>query len=170
MTELHMMSNIKVLLKTTDGANKVNLDKAKVYITKFHSTAHVLMGNGLVTPTDDITTEEKMTAAGTEFTYAIVPQALVRSVTPTDDDYVGITIVTTDNNQYYIVKKLSEIVASANGGSQNQTTNGKIDFWYPNHSYTYTFTLTKAGISSVTCTVEKWVDVTATNKDITLED
>lgn len=170
MTELHMMSNIKVLLKTTNGDDKVNLDAAKVYITKFHSSAHVLMGNGRVIPTSDITEKQEMTSTGTEFTYAIVPQALVRSATPTDDDYVGITIVTTDNNQYYIVKKLSEIVASANGGSQNQTTNGKIDFWYPNHSYTYTFTLTKARISSVTCTVQGWVDVTATNKDITLED
>ena len=174
MTELHMMSKIKVLLKTTNGDNKVNLDAAKVYITKFHSSAHVLMGNGLVIPPDDIDdikAEQEMTASGTEFTYAIVPQALVRATTnATDDDYVGITIVTTDNNQYYIVKKLSEIVASANGGSQNQTTNGKIGFWYPNHSYTYTFTLTKAGISNVTCTVEKWKEVTAENKNISLED
>ena len=170
MTELHMMSNIKVLLKTTDGANKVTLDNAKVYITKFHSTAHVLMGNGLVTPTDDITTEKEMTAAGTEFTYAIVPQALVRSATPTDDDYVGITIVTTDNNQYYIVKKLSEIKATSVTNDKNQTKDSAIIRWFPGHTYTYTFTLTKAGISNVTCTVQGWVDVTATNKDITLED
>ncbi len=171
ITDQHMMSNVIVNLQTTTGNDKVTLAGAMVYITKLHTTGHVLMGTGLVQPTGT-TTQVKMTSnkEGTEFTYAIVPQALVRSATPTDDDYVGITIVTTDNNQYYIVKKLSEIVASANGGSQNQTTNGKIDFWYPNHSYTYTFTLTKAGISSVTCTVEKWKEVTAENKNISLED
>ena len=84
--------------------------------------------------------------------------------------YVGITIKTPDNNQYYVVKKLSEIVASANGGSQNQTANSAITYWYPNHNYTYTFTLTKAGIKNVTCTVEKWTEVTAKDQTITLED
>ena len=75
-----------------------------------------------------------------------------------------------DDNQYYVVKSLADIIATANGSSQNQTTNEEINFWYPNHSYTYTFTLTKAGIKDVTCTVEDWINVTADNKDISLED
>ena len=83
---------------------------------------------------------------------------------------IDITIKTPDNNQYYVVKALSDIIATANGGSQNQSTSGKIDFWYPNHSYTYTFTLTKAGIDDVTCTVQDWVSVTADNQNISLED
>ena len=185
MTELHMMSNINVVLRTTKTANAVALEDASnnqcvVTLTYFYATGQVKMGNGLVTPTgaltsatftapkagiDDTDAIYKKTGA---FTYAVVPQALTR--TSGDNLYVGITIKTPDNNQYYVVKSLAEIVASANGGSQNQTTNGKIDFWYPNHNYTYTFTLTKAGISSVTCTVEKWVDVTAENKNISLED
>ena len=184
MTELHMMSNINVVLRTTKTANAVALEavdkQCEVTLTYFYATGQVKMGNGLVTPTgaltsatftapkagiDDTDATYKKTGA---FTYAVVPQALTRTLG--DNLYVGITIKTPDNNQYYVVKSLAEIVASANGGSQNQTTNGKIDFWYPNHNYTYTFTLTKAGISSVTCTVQGWVDVTATNKDITLED
>jgi hypothetical protein len=141
------------------------------------------MGNGLVTPTGALTASDTFTAptpglvktdakydvTGT-FTYAAVPQALVRTGEEQDNLYVGITIKTPDNNQYYVVKKLSEIVATANGGSQNQTANSAVTFWYPNHNYTYTFTLTKAGIKDVTCTVEKWVYVTAKNQDITLED
>ena len=187
MTELHMMSNINVVLRTTTGSNAVKLEdngnSCVVTLTHFYKDGKVYMGNGLVETTGTLNDGTNgvfdLSATGTEadgtdytktkpFTFAVVPQALKPE--GTGDIYVGITIKTPDDNQYYVVKKLADIIATANGGSQNQTTNGKVDFWYPNHNYTYTFTLTKAGISKVTCTVEKWVDVTAANKDITLED
>lgn len=185
MTELHMMSNINVVLRTTKTSDAVALEandnQCEVSLTYFYANGQVKMGNGLVTPTGDLTPsasftkpekgldESDATYKKTDaFTYAVVPQALTRS--EGTNLYVGITIKTPDNNQYYVVKSLSDIIATTNGGSQNQTTNGKVDFWYPNHNYTYTFTLTKAGISNVTCTVEKWVNVTADNKDISLED
>ena len=187
MTELHMMSNINVVLRTTTGSNAVKLEDGNnqcvVTLTHFYKDGKVYMGNGLVETTGDLDDGTNgvfdKPATGTKadgadytktkpFTFAVVPQALKRE--GTGDIYVGITIKTPDDNQYYVVEKLADIIATANGGSQNQTTNGKVDFWYPNHNYTYTFTLTKAGISKVTCTVEKWVDVTAANKDITLED
>ena len=187
MTELHMMSNINVVLRTTKTSDAVALEandnQCEVSLTYFYAKGQVKMGSGLVTPTGSLTASDAFTApaaglvktddtydvTGT-FTYAAVPQTLVRTTGDKDHLYVGITIKTPDNNQYYVVQKLSEIKASANGGSKNQTTSGKIDFWYPNHNYTYTFTLTKAGIKDVTCTVEKWVYVTAKNQDITLED
>lgn len=186
LTELHMMSNINVVLRTTKTSDAVKLEdngeQCEVSLTYFYANGQVKMGNGLVTPTGSLTASGaftkptadiddttdatyKMTGA---FTYAVVPQALVR--TTGDNLYVGITIKTPDNNLYYVVKSLADIVATANGGSQNQTENGKISFWYPNHTYTYTFTLTKAGIKNVTCTVQDWVNVTADNKDISLED
>ena len=184
MTELHMMSNINVVLRTTKTSDAVDLEvgtsQCEVSLTYFYANGQVKMGNGLVTPTGNLTASATFTAptAGIEtdatykktgaFTYAVVPQALTRS--EGTNLYVGITIKTPDNNQYYVVKSLSDIIATANGGSQNQSKDEKVTFWYPNHNYTYTFTLTKAGISNVTCTVEKWVDVTADNKDITLED
>jgi hypothetical protein len=189
MTELHMMSNINVVLRTTTTTNAVALEDAsnnqcKVTLTYFYKDGTVNMGNGLVKTTgslDDGTNgvfsaPTKGTAPdGTgyikttnPFTFAVVPQALKR--TGNDDHlYVGITIKTPDNNQYYVVEKLSDILATANDGSQNQTTRENIAFWYPNHSYTYTFTITKAGISNVTCTVEKWKEVTAENQNISLE-
>ena len=182
MTELHMMSNINVVLRTTKTSDAVALEvgtsQCEVSLTYFYANGQVKMGNGLVTTTGDLTTSATFTAptAGIDdtdtykktgaFTFAVVPQALTRS----DGTYVGITIKTPDNNQYYVVKSLSDIIATANGGSQNQSKGDKVAFWYPNHNYTYTFTLTKAGISNVTCTVEKWVNVTADNKDISLED
>lgn len=185
MTELHMMSNINVVLRTTKTSDAVALEandnQCEVSLTYFYANGQVKMGNGLVTPTGDLspsasfTKPEKGLDASDAtykktdaFTYAVVPQALKRE--GTGDIYVGITIKTPDNNQYYVVKSLSDIIATTNGGSQNQSKDEKVAFWYPNHNYTYTFTLTKAGISNVTCTVEKWVNVTAENKDISLED
>ncbi|UKK59877.1 fimbrillin family protein [Prevotella communis] len=193
LIELHMMSNINVVLRTTKDESKDHValetttgtttNQCEVSLTYFYATGKVNMGNGLVSTTGSLSTSEAFTkpTAGIntedatynktgKFTFAVVPQALVRTTGDKDHLYVGITIKTPDNNQYYVVKKLSEIVATANGGSQNQTANSAVTFWYPNHNYTYTFTLTKAGIKDVTCTVEKWVDVTAKNQDITLED
>ena len=189
LTELHMMSNINVVLRTTKSTSpdhvelEVGSNQCVVSLTYFYAKGQVKMGNGLVTPTGSLTASDPFTAptAGLVktdetydvtgiFTYAVVPQTLVRTGEEQDNLYVGITIKTPDNNQYYVVKKLSEIVATANGGSQNQTANSAVTFWYPNPNYTYTFTLTKAGIKDVTCTVEKWVYVTAKNQDITLED
>jgi hypothetical protein len=185
LTELHMMSNINVVLRTTKTSNavelEVNTDQCEVSLTHFYANGQVKIGNGLVSTTGDLTDAAAFTkpAAGIDatdatykkigaFTFAAVPQTLVRN--SGSELYVGITIKTPDNNQYYVVKKLSEIKATANGGSQNQVTDSKIDFWYPNHSYTYTFTLTKAGIDDVTCTVSDWVTVTADNQNISLED
>ncbi len=185
LTELHMRSNINVVLRTTNTSNAVKLEdngnQCEVTLTYFYANGQVKMGNGLVSTTGDLRTSATFTkpSAGTfadgtdyikteEFTFAVVPQTLVR--TSGTNVYVGITIKTPDDNQYYVVKSLADIIATANGSSQNQTTNSKINFWYPNHSYTYTFTLTKAGIKDVTCTVEDWINVTADNKDISLED
>ena len=186
LTELHMRSNINVILQTTKTSDAVKLenngDQCEVSLTYFYAEGQVKMGNGLVTLTGELKTSDAFTkpTAGIDdktdatydktgaFTYAVVPQALVR--TSGTNLYVGITIKTPDNNQYYVVKSLAEIIATANGGSQNQAKDGKISFWYPNHTYTYTFTLTKAGIKNVTCTVEDFINVTADNKDISLED
>lgn len=184
LTEVHMMSNINVVLRTTKTSNAVDLevgtDQCEVTLTHFYANGQVKIGNGLVSTTGDLSASAAFTkpTAGIDvtdgtykktgaFTFAAVPQALTR--TEGTEHYVGITIKTPDNNQYYVVQNLSEIKATANGGSQNQVTDSKIDFWYPNHSYTYTFTLTKAGINDVTCTVSDWVYVTADNQDISLE-
>ena len=186
LTELHMRSNINVVLRTTKTSDAVKLEdnsnQCVVTLTYFYKDGTVNMGNGLVKTTGNLDDGTNgvfiMPTAGTSadgtdyiktnaFTFAVVPQALKRTLG--DHLYVGITIKTPDNNQYYVVEKLSDIVATANGGSQNQGLSA-INFWYPNHTYTYTFTLTKAGIKNVTCTVQDWVYVTADNKDISLED
>ena len=169
ITDQHMLSKVIVNLQTTDGADQVDFTGSKVYITQIHTEGQVQMGNGLVTPTGTPGQLEMVSnAAGTEFTYAVVPQGLVRG--SNDDDYVGITIVTGDNNQYYIVKNLSEILATTVNNEKNQTQGAAITRWYPGHTYEYTFTLKKAKIDKITCTVQGWVNIVADNKEISLED
>lgn len=162
LTMLHMMSNIKILLKTTDGDDKVNLAGSKVSISKYFKDGTVLMGNGKVavsgsvsTDLADFTVVSTTTTTG-EFTYSVVPQVLSRNT----DDNIVITIETVDGNKYYI-KDLSAIAENVSGGTA-------IARWLPGRNYTYTFTLTKTGITNVTASVQDWVNVTA-EKSVTLE-
>lgn len=204
ITELHMMSNINVVLKTTTDASAVNLKSgsgtdadpykyATVQLTRLYNTGKVDMGIGKVS-TDgstvasetmtnpiDLSTDSKyfkqssentdITSETNPFTWAVVPQELKRGTAEntTEDYYVGITITTPDNNQYYVIKKLYDIKPTSVGSSMNQTTSNAITRWYPNHSYTYTFTITKKGIEAITCTVANWVDITAADTPIDLE-
>lgn len=111
------------------------------------------------------------------FTYAVVPQALRRSdaATPAEADCVGITIRTTDNNEYYVIKDLADIIAtsvttsSSLSATRDQAQGAKILRWFPGHTYKYTIKITKKGIEAITCTVADWVTVTAKQIDITLE-
>ena len=189
ITQLHMLSKIRVVLKTVDASHGgVNLQSGgkntTVKITNVFTKGKVNMGNGLVTagknsdatqPTRE--TAVTMTAPQTffknsssnletnEFTYYIVPQTLVEGQT-----YVGLEITTPDNNIYYVVKKLSEITASSVGNNDTQVKNEAIQWWYPNHSYLYTITLKKTGIENITCTLVDWTEVTGNNQDVTIED
>lgn len=170
LTKLHMMSSINIVLRTTTGKDAVVLEdiandkKCVVELTKFYKDGKVNMGNGLVTITSAALTANMPFVApdfGTEnesnnthvklkknFTLYVVPQYVKRT-----DDAIGLTITTPDGNVYTI----SDLSASTS-----------TLFWEPNHEYTYTFTLTKAGVV-VTCTVEAWVPVSAGSSDITLE-
>lgn len=192
ITELHMMSNINIVLKTTTEANKVDLTGATVTLTKLSTSASVDMGVGLVAPiapADYAATTQSTTPPATywensetkvqtkSFTCSAIPQSLVRGSDA--NDYVGLTITTANGNQYF-VSKLSEIVAeSINKGdaSFNDPDHPKdsdnnyqaITRWYPNHTYTYTFTLSKTAIENITASVAQWVNVTAGNSDISLQ-
>ena len=171
MFDMHVMSNIIVKLKTTNGNDKVDLAGSTVTISNLYGTGKVLMGNGLVTPTGvTATTQHNMDyiTADDQFTYAVVPQVLARGTG--DDDYICITIETGDHNKYSIIKKLSTITAETVADAKNQTQGAAITRWYPGHTYSYTFTLKKTGITDITCNVLGWVDVEATEKTISLED
>ncbi|MDD6779052.1 MAG: fimbrillin family protein [Bacteroidales bacterium] len=175
ITELHIKSQINVVLKTTTGSEAVKLHDgvtpAEVKIVRHAASGTVELGRGLVTPigTDGATViPAPGSAPGTYYKtngvesnaymlYA-VPQTLERGSNAAD--YVGLEITTPDGNLYK-VNRLSDI--SVNGSSE------KITRWLPNHSYTYTFTLTKTGIKQLTATITNWQEVTAEGEDIVIE-
>ena len=195
ITEMHMLSNIYITLETTTDADAVVLSGATIKLTKLSNKGNVDMGTGYITPITPVAAEVAMQAPSTywqtenvktnAFQYAVIPQQLVRG--SGDDDYIGITITTSDHNQYYVIRKLSEIYATNTKiGSSDYTdpdqktasdsdddakkTAARITRWYPNHNYHYNIKITKNKIDNITCTVAKWVDVIAADKSITLED
>ena len=183
--ELHMMSNINVILQTPNNGSKVTLldgnTPTVVKITRLATSGTVEMGRGVVTPENLFIGEHTMTVPGAyyetnelktnAYTFTVVPQSLSRNFSSTsDDDYVGLFIQTPDNNQYYVVKKLSEITATSVSNVRDHAVSSKIQRWYPGHNYTYTITISKKGIESITCQVANWVNVTGDNINIDLED
>lgn len=220
ITQLHMMSQINVIVRTTDkcfgdgsadpvaASNAIALEQSstqcEVTLTRLYDHGTVDMGTGLISldktnsasgHTAGVKAQEVMTKPSTgitsndetganlleidgkkystkktnAFTFNVIPQELKRADGTTEDYYVGITIKTPDNNQYYVVKRLSEIVATSVDTSQNQQKDQPIIYWYPNHKYTYTFTITKKGIEAITCTLADWSDVKGENTNIDLE-
>lgn len=184
LTEVHMMSQVVVKLtsipsSTQTAAAKVNLAGATVKLTKLSKTGTVDMGSGLITPATgdgigDLTAVTVAKEGETDVyscTLNVIPQALTRGTT--DNDYVGITIHTADNNEYYIVKKLSEIIATSVGSeitNMQEAGEGKyITRWYPGHKYIYTFNITKTEIKNITATIVNWNEVVAGNTDLDLE-
>ena len=189
ITEFHMLSWVEVILKTSSDGSKVNLKNATVTVNRIKSQATVDMGTGYIAPTGGLTSQT-MTApsfdgwAGTEtvtgaYSWQFIPQTLVRAmgadVNPSyssaaENDYVGITIRTIDNNEYYIVKRLTDIKVTAVDDNRDHTVGSYIQRWYPGHHYVYSITITKKGITDITATLLNWNKVEAGDIDIDLED
>lgn len=169
LTELHMMSKIVVKLKTTDDASQINLADATVTITKLAETGTVDMGTGKITPATTYKNLAMTAGSDDTFTLLVVPQDLVRSTG--DNKYIGITIHTADNNEYYIVEKLSNIIASsvADANMTNQVKDQAIRVWEPGQTYTYTFTLKKTEIKVITATLANWNTIEGANTNLDLE-
>lgn len=183
----HMMSDLTFNIKTTTGTDAVNLgdgssNKTKVELVDYKTGGKVLMGNGLVTATEPVTTAviEQNTftsAAGDEsaivkYVYGAVPQSL---------ENVKLRITTPDNNQYIVdmkdVKAKATNISSSNIANPYSQVRGegadadkyKINRWYPGFKYTYTFTLKKTGIADITATVVNWETIEADNEDVTIK-
>lgn len=170
LTEIHMMSQLVIKL-TTPEIGGVNLTDAEVYLTQYYADGTVDMSFGKITPATMTAKSSKFTAASPAtdtYVFNVIPQDLKRG--DADADYIGITIKTKDNNEYYIIKKLSDIKGSAGTEVTNlQTNEGYITTWYPGHKYTYTFNIKKKEIEVITATIVKWNDVKADNTDLDLE-
>ena len=170
MTQFHMMSQITINLTTTEDETAVDLKGSEVTITRIHNDGKVLMGSGLITLSGS-TKEVKLNKAENSYTYTlnVVPQLLERvSGSTNDNDYIGISIKTANGQSMYFCERLSDITASSVAG--NQHTKGEaIKRWYPGHTYTYTFNLTKTGIKDMKASVVDWVNINAKSQNISLE-
>ena len=168
MIMFHMMSDVTINLTTTTGDDKVDLTNAKMQLSNVYSTGKVLMGNGLVVPTGTagIITNETATVGTyqTPWTYGFIPQSL---------ENVVLTITTKDNNQFFVA--MNEVLAATVGSTiiANPYTlkNGKyvIDRWLPNYQYTYTFKLTKSGITQISASLADWENVEAGDDNVQIQ-
>ena len=167
MNTFHMMSDVTINLTTTTGTDAVTLSGATVKLTPVYNTGTVRMGNGLINTTGstgDITGTVSNVDGQSykQWRYGFVPQSL---------ESVVLTITTTDHNQYIV--NMKDVVA--NTVSDNiianpyTATSSKINRWYPNFSYTYTFHLTKTGIEKVTATLAAWGAVTADPQTVVIQ-
>lgn len=168
MIMFHMMSDVTIKLTTTTDDDQVDLTNAKMQLSNVYSEGKVLMGNGLVVPTGTagIITNETATAGTyqTPWTYGFIPQSL---------ENVVLTITTKDNNQFFVA--MNEVLAATVGSTiiANPYTlkNGKyvIDRWLPNYQYTYTFKLTKSGITQISASLADWENVEAGDDNVQIQ-
>lgn len=194
MLLFHVTSQITVNVHTVTGDGRVTLDDGtnhtKVEILNFLPNGKVLMGIGAVSATSSTRTEAATMSTGTYiagnettspkvaakvegFKFGIVPQTL--SWTTPSAGTIGLRITTPDGNQYY-VRDLSQCTATVtdqnllNPYTLSTGSYYNIDTWYPHYSYTYTITIARAGVSSITSAVLPWEQVTGSIDDpITLE-
>ena len=167
MLMFHMMSDVTIKLTTTEDADAVELANANLSFSNIYPTGTVLMGNGLVTPTGTPTTAGgtvSLVSSTYQLNYGFVPQSLTSVV---------LTITTTDDNQYIVNMNdlaatvgdiiITNLYTSAGSGKY------KINYWYPNFNYTYTFKLKKTGIETMSATLTNWGTVTADEETVVIQ-
>jgi archaellin len=178
MVMFHMMSDVTINLTTTTGSDAVNLNGATISLSNIHPTGTVLMGNGLVTATGTPgNVSPSLTYNSTNNTskvenYGFVPQTL-EDVTAGND--VVLTITTADNNRYIVDMK--DVEFSASSFNSNLIANPyeiveskcKINRWYPNFKYTYTFQLKKTGIETISATINDWENISAETQTVQIK-
>ncbi len=176
MVMFHMMSDVTIQLTTTNDADAVDLASAKIQLSMIHPTGKVAMGNGLVTPDGTPATVEGTVDSDHKWHYGFVPQSL-EDVNSTDYDVI-LTITTADNNRYIVDMKNVEFSTTAfsntliaNPYSETSSGSGKykINRWYPNFKYTYTFNLKKSGVETITATLANWETVTAEEETVVIQ-
>lgn len=180
----HMMSDVTFKIKTTSGAEAVNLgngdtEKTTIKLEQIHTTGNLYMGNGLVRGnTADVAnsnyqftqTPAPLDGVITWSNYGAIPQSL---------EDVVLVITTPDHNQYKVAMKdvLATTVNPVNlanpyskvGGTGTDKDKYKIDRWYPGFKYIYTFTLKKTGITDLQVTILDWETVEADEQVVVIQ-
>lgn len=174
----HMMSDVTINISSVGGEAKVDLGNGtstttKIELKNIYTKGRVQLGNGLVLGTGTQTGTHpfplKGLKGGTTLTwsnYGAIPQSLAGVV---------LEITTPDHNHYLIdlanVKASASNISSKNVQNPYAIVDGKctINRWYPDYKYTYTFTLSKKGVTGITCTILDWEEVKADDEVIQIK-
>lgn len=163
----HMMSDVTINIRSVTGDAQVDLGDGtstttQIELKNIYTEGRVQLGNGLVLGTGTQTgTHTFPLQGGTTLkwsNYGAIPQSLAGVV---------LEITTPDNNHYLIdlasVKASASNISSKNVQNPYAIVDGKctINRWYPDYKYTYSFTLSKKGVTGITCTILEWEEVTA---------
>lgn len=171
----HVMSDVTFKISSVTGDAAVDLGdgtstKTKIKLKNIYTEGRVQLGNGLVLGSGTQTgTHTFPLQGGTTLkwsNYGAIPQSLAGVV---------LEITTPDHNHYLI--DLANVKASASNISSKNVLNpyaivdGKctINRWYPDYKYTYSFTLSKKGVTGITCTILEWEEVTADDEVIQIQ-
>ncbi len=167
MELFHMMSDVTIRLTTSAGTDAVTIAGATVSLSNIYNSGKVRMGTGKVETTGAVSADPaiggtvSLVDGNQQWRYAFVPQSL---------SSVVLTIQTTDHNLYFV--DMWDVVANSVGGNIINAptyTDNKIDYWYPNYKYTYTFKLTKSDISLITATLANWENVEASEQEVKIK-
>lgn len=171
----HIMSDVTFKISSVEGEAKVDLGdgtstNTKITLKNIYTEGRVQLGNGLVLGTGTQTqTHTFPLQGGTSLTwsnYGAIPQPLAGVV---------LEITTPDHNHYLIdlanVKASASNISSKNVQNPYAIVDGKctINRWYPDYKYTYSFTLSKKGVTGITCTILEWEEVTADDEVIQIQ-
>lgn len=155
----YMMSQVEVVLKTTTGDDKVELnDLTKLELTNTICSRNIYLGTRAIGNEPGITRQPsytmnmKGTATAEQVTFhdAIVPQYLPK---PNEDKPMRFKVTIKNSNGTYDVyyADVQPIQVSESGGAKKTIEN-----WLGGYHYKYTLTLKKTGIS-VTATITDWI-------------
>ena len=171
----HMMSDVTINIRSVTGDAQVDLGDGtstttQIELKNIYTEGRVQLGNGLVLGTGTQTgTHTFPLQGGTTLkwsNYGAIPQSLAGVV---------LEITTPDNNHYLIdlasVKASASNISSKNVQNPYAIVDGKctINRWYPDYKYTYSFTLSKKGVTGITCTILEWEEVTADDEVIQIQ-
>ena len=171
----HMMSDVTINISSVTGDAQVDLGDGtstttQIELKNIYTEGRVQLGNGLVLGTGTQTgTHTFPLQGGTTLkwsNYGAIPQSLAGVV---------LEITTPDNNHYLIdlasVKASASNISSKNVQNPYAIVDGKciINRWYPDYKYTYSFTLSKKGVTGITCTILEWEEVTADDEVIQIQ-
>lgn len=171
----HMMSDVTINISSVTGDAAVDLGdgtstKTQIELKNIYTEGRVQLGNGLVLGSGTQSgTHTFPLQGGTTLkwsNYGAIPQSLAGVV---------LEITTPDNNHYLIdlasVKASASNISSKNVQNPYAIVDGKctINRWYPDYKYTYSFTLSKKGVTGITCTILEWEEVTADDEVIQIQ-